>query len=842
MSLLFRASTRYLLRHRAQCALAVSGIALGVAIVIAIQTTQLSARAAFEHSMTSLFGTATHEIAAVAAHLDEHHLTRVRKLVPHWHPAPYLEARIALADRAPSTILNLVGFDPFSMREVGSTADFDIRSLVREPDAAIINRATADRLGLETGGKFAVASATGRNEVTVIAIAEGAQTGTRFLADNVVLVDIATAQELLDLPGRLSRIELDARDDAQTADTLARLRAALPATLAVIDRGRDRAGAAQLTAAFYTNLDALSLLALLVGAFMIYNTMAFLVVQRQTLFARLRALGVSRAAIARQIAGEAVLLGVCGGVIGNLLGYALATVLAGPLARTLSDHYFATSGTRVAVDYGLVCAGLLLAVASALAATAIPAWQAARNAPAELARSSAQEHFAHRLLAWCAAGGCVIALLGAALLGWSSRSLYAGFAALGCILVAATVISPWLVRIALAWLARHAPRRVPLPERLAIKSASRAMGRIGMAIAALMAATATSVGVGLMVASFRTSVTDWLDQLLRAELYVSQIAAQAAQPPIDEALIASLRADARIAALSKVRRARIRTDDGEINVTAYALPPAARAGFRFLDGKPADIWPRWQHDATVIVSEPFAWRRQLAVGDTLALPTPAGPQRMTITGIYADYGSERGVVALSWSNFMRYWQDPRVHGVGIYPRAGVDVQRLQHDLQQRFAGHDQLTVFSRAELQQQSLIVFDRTFAITDVLTLFAALIAALGVFNALLALNLERAREYAVLRATGCSRALIRRSMYAQTVIVAGAATLLAIPLGVAIAVLLIEIINVRSFGWSMALSWHPAALFGPAALALACAFAATVYPAEHALRSAPASALRYE
>ncbi|MEQ9059672.1 MAG: ABC transporter permease, partial [Gammaproteobacteria bacterium] len=153
-----------------------------------------------------------------------------------------------------------------------------------------------------------------------------------------------------------------------------------------------------------------------------------------------------------------------------------------------------------------------------------------------------------------------------------------------------------------------------------------------------------------------------------------------------------------------------------------------------------------------------------------------------------------------------------------------------------------LGVWSNAEIRARSLAIFDRTFVITDVITVFAALIAALGVFNALLALHLERAREYAVLRATGCGRGLVRRSLYAQTLVVAAVAVLLAMPLGIAIAALLIEVINVRSFGWHMQLGLDPAALVQPAGLAVLAALAATVYPAERALGFAPASALRYE
>ena len=442
----------------------------------------------------------------------------------------------------------------------------------------------------------------------------------------------------------------------------------------------------------------------------------------------------------------------------------------------------------------------------------------------------------------CERGGALFGIVGLSLLALTSHSLYAGFAALGCLLLAATLAAPRSVQRLLNVLKRYGADHLPLAERLALKGASRSMGRIGIAVAALMAATATSIGVGLMVDSFRSSVTDWLEQLLRADFYISQDFEHSPEPLIEPQFAARLLEDPRIAALSKVRRSKVMTADGEIRVTAYDLPEPARAGFRFIAGNADLIWRQWETSDSLFVSEPFAWRHRVNVGDIYRLPTPAGPRDMTIAAIYADYGSEQGVIAISWYNYLRYWRDPRAHGLGVYPLAGTNQRALKTDLAEIVASIEYLSLWSNGEIKQRSLAVFDRTFAITDVLAMFAALIAALGVFNALLALNLERRREYAIMRAIGCKRALVRRTLYAQSAVVASLAVALAVPLGVLIAVMLIEIINVRSFGWSMAFSWHLPAILLPCVLALGAAILATIYPAEQALQSDPALALRYE
>ncbi|MCB1749140.1 MAG: FtsX-like permease family protein, partial [Gammaproteobacteria bacterium] len=616
-----------------------------------------------------------------------------------------------------------------------------------------------------------------------------------------------------------------------------------PAGLIVEGSGAGAAGGRQLTRAFYTNLDALSLLAVLVGGFMIYNTMAFFVVQRAPLFARLRALGVTRRAIAGHVAFEAGVLGLLGGVLGDALGVVLARRLAGPMAQTLADHYQSTGLAALALPPALALGGVLLALATTLVAALAPAWQAASLPPGQALVSSTRR--AHEIANLRRAGWASLLCLvtGLVLLGATTRSLYAGFGALAALLLAAMLAVPAVVGAALRALARRAAGRLPLPERLALQSATHALARIGLAVAALMAATATSIGVGLMVTSFRVSVDDWLQQLLRADYYLAQEDAEQAPPTIGPDFAAAIAALPGVAAVSRVRRLEANLADGDrARVTAYDLPPAARAGFRFLDDTAARAWPAWLRGEAVFVTEPFAWHHALRPGERVVLDTPCGRLDRPLAGIYRDYGSERGAVAIAWSLYRRCWGDDRAHGIGVYPAAGGAQPALRDRLDALAAGAAPLAVWSNAEVRARSLEVFDRTFAITDVLTLVAAVVAALGVFNALLALHIEHAREYAMLRATGFSRAGLRRTLLAQTAFVAAAAVSCAVPVGIAIAALLTEVINRRSFGWSMQFAWQAQALAVPAALAFLAALAATVYPAARAAAIPPAAALRHD
>ena len=839
--LLWRASLRFLTRHPAQCGLAISGIALGVAIVIGMVLTQNSARAAFAASLRSVFGTATHFVVAVDGEdFDEQLLAQVRRAAPTLLPTPVLSGAVGYRLDKGRQSLSVLGVDVFTRHEAGPDNAGIALKFLTTPGAMLLSASTAQRLRLTPGARLAINSAAGAASLLWLGALENNSSAGLARGDDIAIVDIATAQEVLGKSGRLTRIELSTSASTTATAQLAAVSHALPRGLQVIDAAQQARGARNLSDAFYTNLDALSLLALLVGGFMIYNTMAFLVMQRQMLFARLRALGVTRAALARLIVAEALLLGGMGGALGCALGYGLATALLAPIGQTLRDHYAASGGTQVVFTPMLAALGMALAALTTLLAAAVPTWSALQADPAHAARYSVRANSASHGLSRAAWAALACGVLAVVLLGLSSRSLYAGFAALGATILAAMLAVPWLVQHALTRLARRPAAWQGLPVRLAVRGAARSMGRIGMAVAALMAATATSIGVGLMVASFRTAVDDWLNQVLRADVYISSGFDAHAPPRIDPAFVTRVAGLADVAALSQIRRLRLHDGERELRVTAYELPLAAQHGFHFLAG--AAPWPAWDTQDLAIISEPLAFHLQRQVGDTIVLPTPAGRRSFHIAGIYTDYGSDSGVLAISLARYRHYWHDQRVHGLGIYPRAAAKRAALSAQLATLMPRDGELALWSNATLKAQSLAVFDRTFAITHALTLFAAAIAALGVFNALLALHLERTREYAMVLALGLAPAALRASLYLQTAVIALLACACALPLGVLIAKLLIAVINIRSFGWSMPLTLAGPALLTPVLGALGAALAATIYPAERALRIDPATALRYE
>ena len=244
----------------------------------------------------------------------------------------------------------------------------------------------------------------------------------------------------------------------------------------------------------------------------------------------------------------------------------------------------------------------------------------------------------------------------------------------------------------------------------------------------------------------------------------------------------------------------------------------------------------------MIVSEPFAFRHGVEVGAAVRLPTEGGEVDFPVAGVFRDYGSEQGVIMMGRAAYDAHWTDPGITAIGVFASDGVDVDGLVDELRRRTPEGAELLIRSNRALRALSLEVFDRTFAITGVLRLLAFIVAFIGVFAALMALQLERERELGVLRANGMTPGQVWQMVVTQTGLMGGVAGLLAMPAGVLLALVMIHVVNRRSFGWTLEVEMGPGLLGQSLLLAVIGALLAGVYPSWRMSRTSPAAALREE
>ncbi len=844
-AMVWRANFRFLSHHPWQIFFVVLGIALGVAVVVAVGLANTSAIRAFRLSSKTVSGGATDRIVGGPTGVAERLYTRLRVNEGIEGSAPIVDGYA----EAGGETLHVLGIDPFAEdRSGGRFSGIDaeaIRRLLVEPGTLLLAPATARRLSLKVGKRFTVQYA-GRSHTAILA---GLLPKTDAAAeDGLAITDISTAQILTGRIGRLSWINLSLPQGVTGQRMRARITGFLPAGTRILPTQARTGALVQMTRAFRTNLTAMSLLALVVGMFLIYNTMTFAVLQRRQLIGMLRAMGVTQREVFATVLTEAVVLGTIGTIAGLVLGIGLGETLVHLVTRTINDLYFVVSVTRLLITPAPLAEGVALGLGATVLASLVPALEASGSEPGTAMRHSTIEQQAQVLAPRLALAGCALAAAALLLLMLPTRSLILGFAVLFMVILGLAFVAPLTV----AWMSivvRLLLSRAPGPAggmlaRYALRGITTSLSRTGVAISALMLAVATTVGVGVMVGSFRATVQQWLAATLSADIYVSvpQIDPGSTPPTIDPKIIARVARISGISGITSGRRVTVESTRGLTQILAVDFAPGHMPRFRLKNGDAQTAWSEFNSGHAVLVSEPYAYRNRLRVGGHVQLRTNRGYKSLPVAGIFYDYGSEQGIVLMHRRLYERDFNDHGISSLGLYLGPGVSMQKTISKVRTAAAHRQALFVRSNRAIRSASIKIFDQTFAITNVLRVLAMVIAVVGILSALMALQLERSHELAVLRATGFTPMQIWGLVTLQTGFMGFCAGLLALPVGLALALLLIHVINRRAFGWSMETLVMPGVLIQALILAVVAALIAGFYPGLRMARVSPADALREE
>jgi len=816
---LLKTGLRDLTRRPLQTALMILGVALGVAVVIAIDLANTAARTAFDLSTQAITGKTTHQIVGGANGIDESLYRKIRIDLGYRLSAPVVEGNGTALD-LDAQPLHILGVDFFAeapfrnfISDSNSASPIDLTRFYTQGRTALIGVGMAERYNIKQGDSVRVQINDQIIEIVIAGVLTPSEANSRRALDGLMIMDIASAQESLGMIGKLSRIDLIATDDQ-----VKQLQNALPSNTRIVNASEQSNTVAQLTSAFQLNLTALSLLALIVGMFLIYNTMMFSVVQRRAVFGIMRALGVTGAQLFTLIIAEAAIASFIGAIIGLGLGWVLGQGAVKLVTQTINDLYFSLTVSEAPLTLFTAIKGLGLGIGAGMLAAAAPAAEASGVEPITAMRSSS---FEDRVKTWIP----IIAWIGAALIGVGAtllifQSLIFSFIALFAIVIGLAMIVP----IATNFFMRVVTM-LPfgLLSRLAARTVTKAISRTSVAIASLMVAVSVTIGVSLMIDSFRATVINWLDLTLRADVYISA-----------GVRVTSLTSDlpARIASVEGVdhvetfRATRVESEFGVINLSVIDARRQRDAKlYRFADGSPQQIWDQVINGA-VIVSEPFAHKNSLPTrGATITMQTDKGLRTFPVIAIYYDYSSDRGAVMMSQNVYQQWWDDRGITSVAVYVKNGYAPEAVADSMRTLLRGTALQVQVNRA-LREQALTIFDRTFAITNALRILAVVVAFIGVLSALMALQIERTRELATMQAVGLTENQLWRLTFLETGLMGATAGLLSMPTGFILALVLIYVINLRSFGWTIQMEMDASIFVQAMIVSVMAALLAAVYP----------------
>lgn len=883
---------RALAREKVRSGITALGISLGVAVVIAIRLANASSLESFRAATDSLAGDTSIQITGTAGRFDEMLLAELgwlsdygklspviagyamtdpqgRRSPPVPSPEPGGDASgspAASASFAPKgEFIQVLGIDvlrdrPLRRFRLVRVRDDDSQPTPREllllltdPSSILLTEKFASARGVTLGAVFPLIIGDRRREFVVrgLLLDEGP---ARALQGNFALMDIAAAQLAFNRLGTVDRVDLKLRNGLRLDAAEDEIRRKLPQSLTVTRPEAGYREVEKMIAAFHFNLSALSSIALLVGLFLIYNTVSISVITRREEVGALRAVGASRRLILALFLGEAVLLSIIGTIAGLGLGRLMAGFAVRATAATVETFYIATAATQIVATSALGAIEILtafsIALTLAIVAASVPALEASRVRPVEAMRGA-------RRIAQSVAPPRKHLLIAVALaaLAYALSRLdpiaglpIPGFAAAGALMFAGAFLTPtglWNA-CALGELIAGLLGLFKVEAKLAGANLRGAISRVSISVAALGVALAMMVSVSILIGSFRKTVAYWVDESMGADIYARPMmrTATSYEGEIADELVAAVKADPAVEAVYPFTTQQVSYEGDLITVGAGDFATFLKHG-RLLFKAPRDPSERMREamgrDA-VSVNESFALRFKKEVGDTIELPTMHGAVPFEIATVYYDYATSRGWAVMDQSTYARHFHETRPGSLSIYLKPDADAEQVKERFT-REAGIRYPTFFTtNSSLRREVMRIFDSTFAITRALELIAITVAGLGVISTLIALILERRREIAVLGFLGATRAQIRRMIVIEALMIGAVAQAIGIAVGAMLSLILIYVINVQSFGWTIQFHFPLAFLVESSLLILAASALAALYPAARAVNIKAAQFAREE
>jgi putative ABC transport system permease protein len=850
---------QFILRHFARewvrAVVAALGIALGVAVVVSVQMANVGSLRGFETAIETLSGKAALEIVSSGPGFEETRLQGLEWLARHGRASPVLEGEAAYQTASGNESLRVLGIDILSDRSFRDYRLLEFESRQREPStreffdllidpaSIILTEKFARRFGLTTGSQVRLTLGDRPQQFVIRGLLRN-EGPARAMDGNLVVMDIAAAQLALSRLGWIDRLEVLPTNGTSLEALQEEIQRRLPAGLQAQRPARRGEQVEKMLQAFHFNLTALSYIALLVGLFLIYNTISVSVISRREEIGILRALGVARKTVVGLFLAEAAALSVVGILAGLPMARLMALVALRLTATTVKTLYVATAAQTPPLDAGHWLLAFGTALPLALLAAAMPALEASHISPVAAMRSAGRLE-ATRLFRWSSLWLplCLFALASVLsnLKPLGNLPVFGYAAALATILGAAFLCpavlhaARWIGEKMVARLWRRFPNTA-IEWRLAMANLASSIPRISISVAALAMSLSMLAAIAVMIGSFRETVIYWVEQTLRADLYLrpamrSNVSVEATvSPEVEE----TVRRHPQVTGVDRFRNFTLPYGDGLVTLGAGDFNVLLEHG-KLLIKEPAGrveaLREAIGRDA-VVVSESFSLKHSVHSGSRVTLRMPGGLRDFRVVAVYYDYSNDRGVIVMDQKTLAKHFGLMAPTSLTIYLRPGASAEAVRAEILRALEGRYRVFIYTNSALRAEVLRIFDSTFSITYALELIAIFVAILGIASALLTLILERARELAILRMVGADQSQVRRMVVAEALVLGGVSQTIGLGVGLVLSLVLIYVINVQSFGWTIQFHLPVGFLMQSSLLVLVAAGLAGLYPARRAAR----------
>jgi putative ABC transport system permease protein len=664
----------------------------------------------------------------------------------------------------------------------------------------------------------------------------------------VVIIDLGWAQELFNRLGLFDRIEFRPRAGVSAALLEERLRNSLPPEYLISEPSERSEQTSRMFKSLEFNLTALSGISLLVGAVLVATSLYTSVIQRRQIIALLRSLGASSGQITRAVLMEASLLGLLGGILGVAAGFIGAGLALANVRSTIAVVLQGIPSTEIEFDSGFVLLGILLGFITSIAASLYPLLEARKTPPVQVLRPEKPALLS--LVSLMKAAALIVFLVCAAIgLLWMPpiQDLpYAALAAALLLLIALLVAASPILDLLARWLNQHWMHFTGMSVRLAAAALAAGRKRSAWAAGAIGMSVALAVAITTMVDSFRQTMIDWSNQSMQSDLWIRPMSARTGvqvgrlSPEIVGVLVKHFREesiDPYHVTDAVYQGNRIELGAGNLAVVRNY------GGVPFRDGrKYYEVITETLEKHGAIVNESFANKYKVSRGDILHLQVPGGEIEREVTGVFHDYSSQEVLVIIDRNDFLQRYPHVGPTGVSVYLPEGQEAEAARRQVRDLLGSTWTVEILLNRELRHQVLEVFDRTFAITTALQMVSTIVAVIAVLTVLFTLVDERRHDLALLRALGASPAQVVGVVIAQAGLLGLTGSSTGIAAGLFIGWILVNIVNLQSFGWTLQFLLPWGMIFSIAFWVVPASLLAGFAPALSAIRLQPAEVLRDE
>ncbi|MBI1824239.1 MAG: ABC transporter permease [Nitrospirae bacterium] len=835
--------------------LTLTGIAFGVALFTSVQIANQNIRDSFKWTIEQVAGHGELEVKGGVAGFSEEEIVKVRHLPGVKGAMPVTLQSVWVGEKKEKEEVMVLGRDmvsdalghPEKPGQENSPETPGLNVLLK-PAAIMITPFLAKRFHLNTGSTFVLHLGSEVVETRVVGIIQFENELPPPYGGYFVMMDIAASQLLFHKLGRLDRIHIQLDEGVSGEAMKEALTTALPG-LQIQSPGDEKQMIDSLLGSFNLNIKALSEISILVGMFLIYNTMSFLVVRRKVEIGIIRMLGVSGREVFRLILMEAFVIGFIGSVLGIGLGIWIAHFVLKAVALTITSLYLKVFTQSISVSFTTGLLSLSIGLCVSLLAAAFPAWEASRVKLRDNLNRAGEIRPPRLSLSLLAAGGILL------IFSWFFSKLppyhqvpVFGYLSALFLLAGTSLMIPSTLYVLYRILRSPFLNEKMVFLKVAGSGFFQQSTRNGIGIATLMISVSLVISVTLMISSFRKTLEIWFNQTVKADLIVEpkEWLNPGDLPLILPDLAEKIKRVNGVAAVDLFREEHLMYQNRPFRLDSRLLQVhLEQSQYLFTSGNASQKMEEAIQGKVILISESFSLQHHLNEGDILKLNSPAGSIPFRIGGIFYDYTTQGGKVVMDRSAYLKYWKDERLNILAVYLVKKGDLHKRESEVKEKLESilnGEEMIVISNQEIRSKVLEIFDQTFSVTRVLEWITILISLLGVINMLMANLLDQKREIGILRSIGASRNQIGVLVLMEALWIILVANLLGGVGGTALSLILIHVINKQSFFWTIQFDLSPMIYFRTFMIVTATALLAAFIPAKNKAGENIREAVQYE